>query len=144
MVNDADTVERFTMGAAVIPNLDSIAEFRILTGNYDAEYGNYSGGRISVVTKSGSNAFHGSAFEFLRNTLLDADSFITGERGVYQQNQYGGTVGGPVLRNKLFFFADYQGTGVKQGVDSGLISVPSAAEQTGNFSDESDLFSAPT
>jgi hypothetical protein len=143
-VNDADTVERFTMGAAVIPNLDSIAEFRILTGNFDAEYGNYSGGRISVVTKSGSNAFHGSAFEFLRNTLLDADSFITGERGVYQQNQFGGTVGGPVLRNKLFFFGDYQGTGVKQGVDSGLISVPSAAEQTGNFSDEAGMFSGAT
>jgi carboxypeptidase family protein len=143
-VNDADTVERFTMGAAVIPNLDSLAEFRILTGNFDAEYGNYSGGRISVVTKSGSNAFHGSAFEFLRNTLLDADSFITGERGVYQQNQYGGTMGGPVLRNKLFFFGDYQGTGVKQGVDSGLISVPSAAEQTGNFSDEAGMFSGAT
>jgi hypothetical protein len=143
-VNDADTVERFTMGAAVIPNLDSIAEFRILTGNFDAEYGNYSGGRISVVTKSGSNAFHGSAFEFLRNTLLDADSFITGERGVYQQNQFGGTVGGPVLRNKLFFFGDYQGTGVKEGVDSGLISVPSAAEQAGNFSDESGMFSSST
>jgi hypothetical protein len=143
-VNDADTVERFTMGAAVIPNLDSIAEFRILTGNFDAEYGNYSGGRISVVTKSGSNAFHGSAFEFLRNTLLDADSFITGERGVYQQNQYGGTIGGPVLRNKLFFFGDYQGTGVKEGVDSGLISIPSAAEQTGNFSDEADMLSGST
>jgi hypothetical protein len=140
-VNDADSVERFTMGAAVIPTLDSIAEFRILTGNFDAEYGNYSGGRISVVTKSGSNAFHGSAFEFLRNTLLDADSFITGERGVYQQNQYGGTVGGPVLRNKLFFFGDYQGTGVKQGVDSGLIFVPSAAERAGNFSDEADKLS---
>jgi hypothetical protein len=143
-VNDADTVERFTMGAAVIPNLDSIAEFRILTGNFDAEYGNYSGGRVSVVTKSGSNALHGSAFEFLRNTWLDADSFITGDRGVYQQNQFGGSVGGPVLRNKLFFFADYQGTGVKEGVDSGLISVPSAAEQTGSFSDEAGMLSAST
>ena len=143
-VNDADTVERFTMGAAVIPNLDSIAEFRILTGNFDAEYGNYSGGRVSVVTKSGSNSLHGSAFEFLRNTWLDADSFITGDRGVYQQNQYGGAVGGPVLRNELFFFADYQGTGAKQGVDSGLISVPSAAEQTGNFSDHAGMLSAST
>jgi hypothetical protein len=140
-VNGADTVERFTMGAAVDPNLDSIAEFRILTGNFDAEYGNYSGGRISVVTKSGGNAFHGSAFEFLRNTDLDADSFISGQRGVYQQNQYGGTVGGPLLRDKLFFFADYQGTGMKEGVDSGLISVPSASELTGNFSDESGMFS---
>ena len=59
MVNDADVVERFTMGAAIIPNLDSIAEFRVLTGNFDAEYGNYAGGRINVVTKSGTNQFHG-------------------------------------------------------------------------------------
>ncbi len=138
-VNDADTVERFTMGAAVVPNLDSIAEFRILTGNFNAEYGNYSGGRISVVTKSGSNALHGSVFEFMRNTVLDADSFITGERSAYQQNQYGGTIGGPVLHNKLFFFGDYQGTGLKEGVDSGLISVPSAQDLTGNLSDESAM-----
>jgi hypothetical protein len=85
-VNDADVVERFTMGVAIVPNLDSIAEFRILTGNFDAEYGNYSGGRINVVTKSGSNQFHGSAFEFLRNTDLDSRNFYSPDRGVYQQN----------------------------------------------------------
>jgi len=144
MINDADTVERFTMGAAVDPNLDSIAEFRILTGNFDAEYGNYSGGRISVVTKSGGNRFHGSAFEFLRNTKLDASDFISGQLGVYQQNQFGGTVGGPLRRNKLFFFSDYQDTRMKQGVDSGLITVPSAQDRTGNFSDMADSFAGMT
>ncbi|HVO79502.1 MAG TPA: TonB-dependent receptor [Terriglobales bacterium] len=133
MVNDADVVERFTMGAAVIPNLDSIAEFRILTGNFDAEYGNYSGGRINVVTKSGTNQFHGSAFEFLRNTVLDARNYFSEQRAVYQQNQFGGALGGPVLRNKIFFFTDYQGTRMKRGVDSGILQVPSALERTGDF-----------
>jgi hypothetical protein len=134
MVNDADVVERFTMGAAIIPNLDSIAEFRILTGNFDAEYGNYSGGRISVVTKSGSNQFHGMGFEFLRNTDLDARNFYSPERAVYQQNQYGGLFGGPIVKNRIFFFADFQGTGQKQGVDTGLVQVPSLQERGGDFS----------
>ena len=135
MVNDADVVERFTMGAAVIPNLDSIAEFRILTGNFDAEYGNYSGGRVNVVTKSGTNQLHGSAFEFLRNTGLDARNYFSDSRAAYQQSQFGGTIGGPVVRSKVFFFADYQGTRMKRGVDSGVIGVPSLKERDGNFSD---------
>ena len=97
------------MGAAIIPNLDSIAEFRILTNNFDAEYGEFSGGQISVVTKSGTNAFHGDLFEFLRNTDLDAKNFFSPNRGVFQQNQFGGTVGGPIVKNKAFFFADYKG-----------------------------------
>jgi hypothetical protein len=83
-VNDSDVVERFTMGAAIIPNLDSISEFRVLTGNFDAQYGNYAGGRINVITKSGTNQFHGGAFEFLRNTDLDARNFFSPERGVFQ------------------------------------------------------------
>jgi carboxypeptidase family protein/TonB-dependent receptor-like protein len=139
-VNDADVVERFTMGAAVIPNLDSIAEFRILTGNFDAEYGNYSGGRINVVTRSGSNQLHGSTFEFLRNTALDAKNFFSQARGVFQQNQFGGTVGGPVFRNHVFFFADYQGTRLKQGLDTGRIAVPSLQDRSGNLSDLANAF----
>jgi len=137
-VNDADVVERFTMGAAVIPNLDSIAEFRILSSNFDAEYGDYSGGHISVVTKSGTNRFHGSAFEFLRNTDLDSRNFFSPERGKFQQNQFGGVFGGPVVPNKLFFNVDYQGTRLAEGVDSGLVAVPSLAERSGNFSGVAD------
>ena len=133
-MNDADVVERFTMGAAVIPNLDSISEFRLLTGNFEAEYGNYSGGRINVVTKSGANQFHGGGFEFLRNTDFDARNFFSPDRGVYRQNQLGGLFGGPIERDKVFFFADYQGTRLKEGVDTGLIQVPSLAERGGNFS----------
>lgn len=134
-VNDSDVVERFTMGAAVVPVLDSIAEFRVLTGNFDAEYGNYSGGRINVATKQGTNQFHGEGFEFVRNTDFDSRNFFSPDRAVYQQNQPGGLLGGPIVRNKVFFFSDYQATRLKQGVDTGLIQVPSLEERSGNFSD---------
>jgi hypothetical protein len=136
IVNGSDTEEDVNSGTAIIPNLDSIAEFRILTSNTNAEYGEYSGGQINVVTKSGTNEFHGNAFEFLRNTDFDAKNFFSPTRGIFQQNQFGGTFGGPVVRNKLFFFVDYQGTRMKQGIDTGLIAVPSAQERIGNFSDD--------
>ena len=110
MVNGGDVKELMNGGTSIVPNLDSIAEFRVLTNNFDAEYGNYSGGIVNVVTKSGSNQLHGSAFEFLRNTDLDARNFFSPERSFYRQNQFGGTVGGPIKKNKVFFFADYQGT----------------------------------
>ena len=106
------------------PNLDSIAEFRILTDNFDAEFGNYSGGIINVITKSGSNQLHGTVFDFLRNTDLDARNYFSPERSFYRQNQFGGTVGGPIRQNKVFYFGDYQGTRQSQGVDTGLIPVP--------------------
>lgn len=135
IVNGSNTEESVNMGTAVVPNLDSIAEFRIVTGNFDAEYGEFSGGQITVVTKSGSNEFHGDAFEFLRNTVLDARSYFSPERGVFQQNQFGGTIGGPIRRDKVFFFGDYQGTRQDQGIDTGSISVPSDADRTGNLLD---------
>lgn len=135
MVNGANTVEGFGSGTTLVPNLDSIAEFRIITSNAGAEYGNYAGGQVNVVTKSGTNTFHGDAFEFLRNTNLDARNYFSPDRGVFRQNQFGGVFGGPILRNKLFFFVDYQGTRQTIGVDTGQILVPSAAERTGDFSD---------
>ncbi len=135
MVNGSDVEEDVNMGTAIIPNLDSISEFRILTNNFDAEYGEYSGGQINVITKSGSNEFHGDVFEFLRNTSLDARNYFSPTRGSFDQNQFGGTLGGPVRRNKIFFYSDYQGTPQTQGVDTGLIPVPSAQDRTGNLSD---------
>ena len=136
IVNGSDVEEDVNMGAAIIPNLDSIAEFRIITSNFDAEYGEFSGGQINVVTKSGTNAFHGDLFEFLRNTNLDARNYFSPTRGAFDQNQFGGTVGGPIRKNKVFFFADYQGTRSTQGVDTGQIPVPSVQDRTtGNFSD---------
>ena len=130
------TVQEFGFGGtAVVPNLDSIAEFRILTNNFDAEYGNYSGGQINVITKSGSNQLHGNLFEFLRNTDLDAANYFDrGLRGAYHQNQFGGTFGGPIKREKIFFFGDYQGNRVVQGLSSGLIPVPTQDERNGDFS----------
>jgi hypothetical protein len=134
LVNGVTVQEMGFSGTAAIPNLDSIEEFRILTNNFDAEYGNYAGGQINVITKSGSNSIHGSAFEFLRNTDLDARGYYDPTRGVFQQNQFGGTLGGPILRNKLFFFGDYQGTRTVFGASSGSVVVPSNAERAGDFS----------
>src|SRR5258706_9519450 len=95
VVNGGDVKELMNGGTAIVPNLDSIAEFRVLTNNFDAEYGNYSGGIVNVVIKGGTNQVHGSGFEFLRNTSLDAKSFFSPERNVSRQNQFGGSVGGP-------------------------------------------------
>ncbi len=135
IVNGSDTEEVVNAGTAIIPNLDSIAEFRILTSNFDAEYGGYTGGHINVVTKSGTNSFHGNVFEFLRNTDLDARNYFSSSRGVFDQNQFGGTLGGPIVKNKVFFFADYQGTRLTEGIDTGLIPVPSTQDRSGNLSD---------
>jgi hypothetical protein len=132
-VNGSDAEEDVNSGTAIIPNLDSVAEFRILTNNFDAEYGGHSGGQINVVTKSGANAFHGDGFEFVRNTSLDARNYFSPTRGAFDQNQFGGTFGGPIRRNRTFFFADYQGTRLKQGVDTGDIAVPTLAERSGVF-----------
>jgi hypothetical protein len=134
-VNGSDAEEDVNSGTAIIPNLDSVAEFRILTSNFDAEYGGHSGGQINVVTKSGTNAFHGDGFEFLRNTSLDARNYFSPTRGTFDQNQFGGTFGGPIRKNKTFFFADYQGTRLTEGVDTGDIAVPTAAERAGIFPD---------
>src|SRR5271170_2046703 len=140
LVNGSDVEEDVNMGAAIIPNLDSIAEFRILTNNFDAEYGEFSGGQINVVTKSGTNEFHGNAFEFARNTDLDARNYFSPTRGAFDQNQFGGTLGGPIRKNKIFFFGDYQGTRSTQGVDTGQIPVPSDQDRTGNLSDMASSF----
>src|SRR5437879_1772693 len=135
MVNGGDVKELMNGGTSIVPNLDSIAEFRILTNNFDAEYGNYSGGIINVVTKSGTNQWHGNGFEFLRNTALDARNFFSPEVATYRQNQFGGTMGGPVKKDKLFIFGDYQGTRTTQGIDTGNIEVPSRADRIGDLSD---------
>src|SRR6266853_3402820 len=143
MVNGSDVKELMNGGTLVVPNLDSIAEFRILTNNFDAEYGNYSGGVVNVVTKSGANHLHGSGFEFLRNTALDSRNFFSPERSFYRQNQFGGTVGGPIKQNKLFFFGDFQGTRQSQGIDTGLIAVPSLDNRNGIISDLTGEVSGP-
>ena len=144
MVNGADAQEGVHNGAAILPNLDSISEFRIITNNFNAEYGNFSGGQINVVTKSGTNGFHGDLFDFLRNTDLDAANFFAGgTRGVFIQNQFGGTVGGPIKKDKVFFFADYQGNRQILGQTESF-PVPSLADRSGNLSDQASSFASGT
>ena len=134
-VNGSDVEEDVNMGTSIVPNLDAIDSFRVLTSNFDAEYGNSSGGQILVVTKSGGAQLHGSAFEFLRNTALDARNYFSRERAAFRQNQFGGTLGGAPFRAKtLTLFGDYQGTRLTEGIDTGNIAVPSLAERFGDFS----------
>jgi len=134
LVNGGDVSESRTMGAAVIPNLDSVAEFRLITNSFDAEYGRFSGSVMNAVTKNGDNAFHGSGFEFLRNDKMDARGFFDPTRAALKRNQFGYAVGGPFIRNKLFWFTDYQGTREIQGASSGMVLVPTDAQRGGQFS----------
>jgi hypothetical protein len=133
-VNGSDVEEDVNMGTSIVPNLDSIDSFRVLTSNFDAEYGNSSGGQVLVVTKSGTAQLHGSAFEFLRNTALDARNYFSQNRAAYRQNQFGATIGGSPFHKSVALFADYQGTRLTQGIDTGDIAVPSTAERSGDFS----------
>jgi len=135
LVNGGDVQEHMNGGTSVVPNLDSIEEFRVLTNNFDPEHGNYNGGIVNVVTKSGSDRLHGDAFEFFRDTSLDARNYFSPDRAAFKQHQPGGTVGGPLVRGRVFFFADYEATRTTEGIETGLISVPSEGERNGNFSD---------
>ena len=135
-VNGGSVEEDFNNIASVVPNLDSIAEFRVLTSNFDAEYGNFSGGQVLVTTKTGTNDLHGSAFEFFRNTNFDATNYLSRERAAYDRHQFGGTLGGKIERDRFFYFGDYQGTKMTQGVETGHIAVPSLANRAGDLSDQ--------
>jgi hypothetical protein len=143
LVNGIDVQEHMNGGTSVIPNLDSIEQFRVLTSSFDAEYGNYAGGMVTVISKAGSNRLHGSAFEFFRNTALDARGYFDPTRSAFEQNQFGGTLGGPVLRDKLFFFLDDQGTRTTQGISTGSISVPSLTQRAGAFNNLTGSVSGP-
>ena len=121
------------------PSVDTIQEFNVITNPYSAEYGRSPGAAVSISTKGGSNQFHGLAYEYLRNAFFDANDFISNEHGLSKpennQNQFGGSFGGPILKNKLFGFFDYEGTRIKQGV-SRVSTVPLPNERIGDFSPE--------
>jgi len=135
LVNGGDVEESVNNGASIVPTLDSIAEFRLMTSSFNAEYGRFSGAIVNVVTKSGTNEIHGSVYEFLRNEDMDARGYFDPTRGELKRNQFGGTIGTPIVKNKMFFFGDYQGTREVAGVSSGIIPVPSNLERGGDFSD---------
>jgi Carboxypeptidase regulatory-like domain/TonB-dependent Receptor Plug Domain/TonB dependent receptor len=114
--------------------VDAIQEFSVLTSNYSAEYGKTSGGVVNAITRSGTNTFHGSAYEFIRNDKLDAANFFeAGQRSPFRRNQFGGAIGGPIIKNKTFFFADYEGIRQSKGI-ANLDSVPSPNARNGILS----------
>ena len=115
----------------VFPNLEGIAEAKVQVGNSDAEYAT-GGAVVNVITRSGSNEIHGSAFEFLRNQTMDARNFFDAAKPPFKQNQFGAAIGGPIIKNKTFFFADYQGLRKHSSLTS-ILSEPTAAMRTGDF-----------
>ena len=116
------------------PNPDALEEFSVQTNSYSAEYGRGSGAIINVVTKSGTNEFHGSAFDFIRNGDLNARNFFAATPDQLKRNQFGGSLGGPIFKNKLFFFTSYQGTQSRNVTEGNSATVPTSAERSGNFS----------
>jgi Carboxypeptidase regulatory-like domain len=133
-VNGGDGNDQFANLPAIEPSPDSIAEFRVLTNTFDAEYGRNSGAVVNVVTKSGSNEFHGNLYEFFRNKDLNAKGFFDFEKLDYLQNQFGATLGGPIKKDKTFFFVTYEGDRVRKGTSSDTVTVPTDLERTGDFS----------
>jgi hypothetical protein len=142
----------YSSGGLAIPSPDSIAEFKVQTGQYDASYGRNAGAAVDLVTKTGSNEFHGGLYEFFRNEALNANSYFFKAagipRGILRQNQFGGLIGGPIKKDKLLFFGSYQGTRQLNGVASGcsltFVGAPltndrSAAALGGMFGDQTGV-----
>jgi hypothetical protein len=131
---DGATVTNFELGGTlIVPNVDAIQEFAVLSGNMAPEFG-HTPNMIVASLKSGTNSFHGNLFEFLRNQKLDAYNFFVAKRESLKRNQLGGTFGGPIKKDKVFFFVDYQATRLQQGTPFNEV-VPSVPERSGDFSD---------
>jgi hypothetical protein len=133
-VNGGDANDMFANLPTVQPSPDSVEEFRILTNGFDAEYGRNSGSVVNVVTKSGTNQIHGDLYEFHRNRPLNAKAYLDPTKGAFILNQFGATIGGPIKKDRTFFFGSYDGRRRIRGVSSGSVSVPTLAETTGDFS----------
>jgi hypothetical protein len=132
LMDGNDNNELTAGGIAILPSIDAIQEFKVLTYNYSSEYGLRAGPTVLVTTKSGSNQLHGSVFEFFRNTSLDARSYFAATTEQFNLNQFGGSVGGPIKKDKTFFFADIQNKFQRHGIPfTGL--VPSLAMRSGDF-----------
>src|ERR1700694_2874527 len=133
LVNGGDVSEGRNLGAGLVPNLDSVEEFRLITNSFDAEYGKFSGAVMNTITKSGTNGIHGTVFEFLRNDKFDAHNFFDPTKAELRRHQFGYAIGGPFWKNKLFWFTDYQGTRQVVGASTGLVQVPTADQRNGIF-----------
>jgi hypothetical protein len=132
LVNGGDVSEGRNLGAGLVPNLDSVEEFRLITNSFDAEYGKFSGAVMNAITKSGTNGVHGDVFEFWRNDKLDAKNYFFGSKSELRRNQFGYAVGGPFWKDKLFWFTDYQGTREVSGAETAT-NVPTALQRQGIF-----------
>jgi hypothetical protein len=135
MIDGADNESSVDGGFVLKPPIDAIAEFKILSHNANAEFGRNTGSTTNIVTRSGSNSFHGAAWEFLRNDAMDSSDYFTQSVQPLKQNQFGATFGGPILKDKTFFFGYYEGFRNQQG-ETVPATVPSAAERQGNFAEE--------
>ena len=138
MVDGIDNNDYFGGAAAQIPSIDSIQEFEVQTNTFAAEYGRNTGSVVNLVTKSGSNLLHGSAYEFFRNDVLDARNYFndsTFRKSALRLNQFGGTLGGPILKNKTFFFLNYEGFRRAAGITR-ITNVPTPDERAGKFTDQ--------
>lgn len=128
------------------PSVESIQEFKLLTGVYSAEYGRMSGGQLAIITKSGTNKFHGSAYEFIRNQVTDSKPYfnaVGAKTPAFRQNTFGGTIGGPILKDKTFFFFGYEGQRIAHAVTA-TATVPTAAMVNGIFTTTSKLYNPAT
>jgi hypothetical protein len=133
-VNGGDANDTFVNAAAVQPTPDAIEEFRVITNTFDAEYGRNSGAVVNVVTKGGTNALHGDVYEYFRNKVLNAQGFLNTVKPQFNQNQFGGTLGGPIKKDRTFFFGSYEGRRIRKGDPSQIVSLPTPDEAKGIFS----------
>jgi hypothetical protein len=138
LIDGADNFDTVDGGLVMEPPIDAIAEFRILTHTANAEFGHSTGSTTNIITRSGTNEYHGTAWDFLRNNAMDAKSFFADSVEPLHRNQFGGVFGGPVRKDKTFFFLYYEGVRDTQG-ETTLATVPSNAERTGNFADQCPL-----
>ncbi len=135
LIDGADNNDFLGNNMVVDPNPDAVAEFKIITNNYEAEYGRTSGGIVNQVIKSGTNAIHGDFFDYFRNTALDASDYFLQQAPIFKYNIFGGTIGLPIKKDRMFLFASYQGARRREGQNPGILTVLTPAERTGDFSD---------
>ncbi len=133
-VNGGDANDIFVNLPTIQPTPDSVAEFRVITNTFDAEYGRNSGSIVNVITKSGTNALHGNVYEYFRNTVLNAQGFLNSTRPQLNQNQFGGTLGGAIKKDRTFFFTSYEGRRIREGQPGQLLNVPTTGQRGGDFS----------
>ncbi len=143
LLDGVPNMDTYILTAAPFPNADATQEFRVISNNYGAQYGFAPSAVVSIQTKSGTDRFHGAAFEFLRNNDLNAGNYFTGLVDPLKRNQFGGAFGGPILKRKLFFFANYQATRASEASSTNTTFTPTAAMLQGDFSAVAQTLGGP-